>query len=65
MKRLKTVKNFSTCKFNFIVDRKKNKCVLLKVINDENELLFSDSEEELEEDVVDSSPGLPNEEVNF
>ena len=39
--------------------------MLLKVINDENELLFSDSEEELEEDVVDSSSGLPNEEVNF
>ena len=45
--------------------QKKNKCVLLKVINDENELLFSDSEEELEEDVAGSSPGLPNEEVNF
>ena len=39
--------------------------MLLKVINDENELLFSDSEEELEEDVADSSPELPNEEVNF
>ena len=33
--------------------------------DDENELLFSDSEEEFEEDVAGSSSGLPNEEVNF
>ena len=33
--------------------------------NDENELLFSDSEEEFEEDVAGSSSGLLNEEVNF
>ena len=31
--------------------------------DDESELLFSDSEEEFEEDVVGSSPALPNEEV--
>ena len=28
--------------------------------DDENELLFSDSEEEFEEDVADSGLGLPN-----
>ena len=33
--------------------------------DDENESLFSDSEEEFEEDVAGSSSGLPNEEVNF
>ena len=33
--------------------------------DDENELLFSDSKEEFEEDVAGSSSGLPNEEVNF
>ena len=33
--------------------------------DDENELLFSDSEEEFEEDVPGSSLGLPIEEVNF
>ena len=33
--------------------------------DDENELLFSDSEEEFEEDVAGSSLGLPIEEVNF
>ena len=33
--------------------------------DDENELLFSDSEKEFEEDIAGSSSGLPNEEVNF
>ena len=33
--------------------------------DDENESLFSDSEEEFEEDVAGSSSVLPNEEVNF
>ena len=33
--------------------------------HDKNELLFSDSEEEFEEDVTGSSSGLPNEEVKF
>ena len=33
--------------------------------DDENELLFSDSKEDFEEDVAGSSSGLPNEEVNF
>ena len=33
--------------------------------DDENELLFSDSEEEFEIDVADSSSGLPIEEVYF
>ena len=33
--------------------------------DDENEPLFSDSEEEFEEEVAGSSSGLPNEEVNF
>ena len=33
--------------------------------DDENELPFSDSEEEFEEDTAGSSSGLPNEEVNF
>ena len=33
--------------------------------DDENELLFSDSEEEFDDDIAGSSSGLPNEEVNF
>ena len=33
--------------------------------DNENELLFSDSKGEFEEDIADSSSGLPNEEVNF
>ena len=33
--------------------------------DDENELLFSDSEEEFDNDIAGSSSGLPNEEVNF
>ena len=33
--------------------------------DDENESLFSDSEEEFEEDVAGNSSVLPNEEVNF
>ena len=33
--------------------------------DDKNELLFSDSEEEFEEDVTGSSLRLPNEEVKF
>ena len=31
----------------------------------ENELLFSDSEEEFDGDIAGSSSGLPKEEVNF
>ena len=33
--------------------------------DDENELLFSNSEEEFDEDIAGSSSGLPNEEVDF
>ena len=33
--------------------------------HDENELLFSDCEEEFDDDIAGSSSGLPNEEVNF
>ena len=33
--------------------------------DDENELLLSNTEEEFDEDIAGSSPGLPNEEVDF
>ena len=33
--------------------------------DDESELLFSDSEEEFDDDIASSSSGLPNEEVSF
>ena len=33
--------------------------------DDENELLFSDSQEEFDDDIAGSSSELPNEEVNF